>query len=438
MANSKNSPSNDLTALLQERLGRHVEPGQQVCVALSGGLDSIALLHALSVVANSLGIPTPAAIHVNHGLSPNADYWESFSRHFCDRLGLAFESRRVKVNVRGDGLEAAARKVRYAELNRLECDWIVLAHHRDDQAETVLLNLLRGTGIHGAAAMAEVNGQMLRPFLDISRAQILQYARQNDLSWIEDESNADIRYSRNFLRHQVIPLLERQFPQASQNIARAATAFAAASSVLDQIAREDIGSDAGLDIQRLTALSQTRAANLLAYYLRHHGLQIPGQAMLYELLRQLTTAARDRQIRFVISDYAIRRYHDRVFVTEFPAQPVQSIPWSGESEISWGKHWIRFRSAPGSGIDAAILKDSDLRFSPRHGGESLQLRVDGPNRPLKDLLREIDIPPWIRSTLPILYAGSEVVWVPAVGIAARYRCKPDADGVLIEFDGVTW
>lgn len=437
MANSKSRLSTDLPALLCNRLGRYVGPGQRLCVALSGGVDSVVLLHAAIPSVAALGIRQLVALHVHHGLSPHADEWGAFCRELCDQLGIALEVRRVQVTLNGEGLEAAARKERYAVLDAFESDWILLGHHRDDQAETILLNLLRGAGVHGAAGMAERRGRLLRPLLGVSREEIVGYAKQCALSWIEDESNADSCYSRNFLRHQVMPLLERSFPSAATNLARAARVFGEAAELLDQVAKDDFGGAKRLNVSQLKDLPSSRAANLLAYYLRRQGLQIPGNAILEEMLRQLITAGCDSEICFAIGNRDVRRFRNEVFVDSH-SQPVSPTVWSGESTIPWGGYRIHARASVGDGIAASILNGCPLHFAARRGGDVLQLRQGGPRRPLKDILREAAVPPWHRKNLPVLYSGDDVVWVAGIGAAAKYRCKPGAAGFLIEFDGVTW
>lgn len=437
MANIKSKPSTDLSSMISDRLVRYVEPGQRMGVALSGGVDSVVLLHAMVALAKVLGFEQPLACHVNHGLSPHAHEWEAFCRKLCDQLDVVLEVCRVNVTPVGEGLEAAARRARYAALDAIQCDWVLLGHHRDDQAETLLLNLLRGAGVHGAAGMAEKRGRLLRPLLDTTREEIVDYARQFGLTWIVDESNADISYSRNFLRHNAIPLLERTFPRVVTKLARSAQAFGEAAELLDQLAEEDLGGERVLTASRLGALSLPRAANLLTHYLRCHGLQIPGSVMIREMLRQLLTAAEDREICFTLGNCEVRRFRDRILV-DIPSVAGTPTLWSGEGTIVWGCHQIHARSIVGEGVAANTLDLGTLYFSARRGGESVQLRQDGPRRRLKDILREAAIPPWRRKNLPVLYSGKDVVWVAGIGVAAEYRCKPGMEGFLIEFDGVTW
>jgi len=199
-------------------------PSASLAVALSGGVDSVVLLHLLK----SEGF-RPAAIHVHHGLSPNADAWADFCRKLCRRWGVPLSVHRVKVRKKGKGLEAAAREARYRVFSKLSHSVICLAHHLDDQAETVLMNLLRGAGARGASGMAPENGfhgkTLLRPLLDVSRKSILDYARSHRLDWIEDESNADESLTRNYVRRRLGPLIESRFPAWKTSLARAARHF---------------------------------------------------------------------------------------------------------------------------------------------------------------------------------------------------------------------
>lgn len=300
MASSRKSPATEpVAAAVAACIDRHVAAGERVCVALSGGVDSVVLLHAL-VRARS---PRLSALHVHHGLHPHADRWAAFCADLCGRLAVPFACVRVAVE-RGsrDGLEAAARRARHAAFAAADADWVMLAHQRDDQAETMLFNLLRGSGLAGAAAMRERSGRLLRPLLDVDRNQIAAYARAHALAWIEDDSNSDTRFSRNFLRHEVFPEVARRFPAAAKNLAAAATRFAEGLDLLDALAQSDLGGteDFPLSCALLAGLGEARARNALRYLLAKRGVQIPGEARLRETLRQLLEAAPDRhpQVRF--------------------------------------------------------------------------------------------------------------------------------------------
>lgn len=294
MASSRKFPSIDTPdAAVAACLSRHVRAGERVVVGLSGGVDSVALLHALR------GLECPlSALHVHHGLSANADRWESFCRDLCQAWDIPLAVERVEVERDSpEGLEAAARRARHAAFGRTPGDWILLAHHRGDQAETLLFNLLRGAGVRGAAAMGERNGRLLRPFLAIGRAGIVAYAEAIGLSWIEDESNDDVRFSRNWLRHRILPELARRFPGAEAGLAAAAGRFAEAQTLLDELAEADLG-DAPMDfpvaVERLQDLAAPRARNLLRCLLSRRGIGIPSEERLAEALRQCLEAGPDR------------------------------------------------------------------------------------------------------------------------------------------------
>ncbi|MCX7898155.1 MAG: tRNA lysidine(34) synthetase TilS [Rhodocyclaceae bacterium] len=277
-------------------LRRYVKAGERLLVGFSGGADSLTLLRVLAGLRDSLGFEL-AACHVHHGLSAHADAWLAFCAEVCKELDIEFLPARVAVgNARGLGLEAAARAARYAVFEQQRADWIVLAHHRDDQAETVLFNLLRGTGLIGAAGMKERHRRYLRPFLGVSRAEILAYARQKGWRWIEDESNRDLRHTRNYLRHEILPRIERHLPAARKNLAAAASRFAEASALLDELARQDLGgADAfPLPVAQLQALSEARATNALRYLLQQQGVLIPSAGRLKEAIRQLCGARPER------------------------------------------------------------------------------------------------------------------------------------------------
>lgn len=324
MVSSRKSPSIEsaptgLVAGLRFCLDRHVLPGQHVVVALSGGIDSVSLLHAL-VILHELAHPAfrLSALHVHHALSPNADQWVEFCRDYCARLDIAFISTHVTVErASKDGLEAAARRARHAVFAAADADWLMLAHHREDQAETLMFNLLRGTGVTGAGAMRELNGRLLRPLLSIGRDTIEAYAREHCLEWIEDESNGDTRYARNYLRRNIFPELTRRFPAATKNLAGAAARFAEAQELLDDLARLDLGPDDAdfpVSLKRFGALDEVRARNLLRYLLAVRGVQIPSEIRLREALRQMLTAAEDRHPAIVLGQYRLVRRRGRVYL----------------------------------------------------------------------------------------------------------------------------
>jgi len=289
-------------------------------VALSGGRDSVALLHLLLALRGEFGYAL-AALHVNHGISPNADTWQAFCQHLCKGMGVPLTAEQVDVQRDApEGLEAAARVRRYEVFARSNADWVAFAHHRGDQAETLLFNLLRGTGLAGATAMPEARSigegrRLIRPLLGISRDEIDSYLRRHRLDWIDDESNADTGYARNFLRHRIVPLLQSRFPAAETKLASAAAHFAEARDLLDELALNDLAGEPPcfpLPVARLSALSEARARNLLRFLLAKHGVQIPSAQRLVELLRQLKEAKADRHPAASFGGFRISRRRGRV------------------------------------------------------------------------------------------------------------------------------
>jgi len=309
-------------------LKRHVRAGEHVIVGLSGGMDSVVLLHALATLSRTTEQAFHlSALHVHHGISPNADRWAEFCSNYAQQLGVPYSNEHVEVErASKDGLEAAARRARHAVFDAVDADWIMLAHHRDDQAETLLFNLLRGTGIAGAVAMRERSGRLLRPFLTIGRSEIEHYASAHRLAWCDDESNADVRHSRNFLRHRILAPLSQRFSAAAKNLAAAAARFAEAQDLLGALARLDLGEDSNdfpLSLDKLRALDEPRARNVLRYLLAQRAVSIPSEARLREALRQMLDARADRHPALVLGAYRLLRRRDRIHLEPADASIVR-------------------------------------------------------------------------------------------------------------------
>ncbi|KAF0162149.1 MAG: tRNA(Ile)-lysidine synthase [Rhodocyclaceae bacterium] len=289
-------------------LSRYAKAGDSVVVGFSGGLDSTVLLHAASRLTRDAALEL-SALHVHHGLNTNADAWADSCAHVCLGSNIPLTILRVDVPLNtGEGVEAAARRVRHRALANHSAEWILLAHHADDQAETVLHNLLRGAGVRGAAAMPEIRGRVLRPLLGLARDELLGYARAHQLAWIEDDSNADRRYTRNFLRHEILPLIASRFPKASEQLAAAADRFGEADSLLDDLASLDLGGHRPvfpLPLSLFRDLPDARARNLLRAMLTWHEVQPPDERRLIEFVRQLQTAGNDRHPRIDLARYSL-------------------------------------------------------------------------------------------------------------------------------------
>jgi tRNA(Ile)-lysidine synthase len=371
-----------------------------IAVGLSGGVDSVVLLHQLK----DRGV---SAIHVHHGLSPNADAWASFCRSLCNKLGIPLKVKRVRVRRTGQGLEAAAREARYGAFKEIDVDIIALAHNLDDQAETVLMNLLRGAGARGASGMAErtrLGAKILwRPLLGTSRNSIEKYAREKKLKWIEDESNADEALTRNFIRRSVGPLLEAKFPRWKESLARAAR----------HIAKKEAGRE-----------------ELLRKFLQAKGLRAPSEAKLAEMLKQLAAGGARTLIEH--DGARLRLYRSKVLLDQDTPAEFSRQEWKGESLLklpALGGE-LRFRKARGKGI---ALEHQPLSVRLRAGGERLQPDPRRPRRTLKNLFQEAGVPPWQRERLPLLFRGDDLVWVPGLGIDARFQAARGTQGLIPEW-----
>jgi tRNA(Ile)-lysidine synthase len=293
----------------------------------------------------------------------------------------------------------------------VKADAIALAHNRDDQAETVLFNLLRGTGLAGASGMparGRLGGKLLlRPLLGMPRSAIRDYAAAHRLGWVEDESNADEALTRNFIRRRVGPLLESRFPRWRESLARAARHFA--SSEMD-------------------------SQKLLRGYLKGKGLRAPSEAKLVEMLRQL--GAGKGAIEH--DGKVLRLYRNKTYLTtKHNGNPFRPVSWKGESRIdipALGGE-LRFRKVRGQGIDRSLLKAGKLQVRLRSGGERLQLDAKRPRRTLKNLFQEAGVPPWERERLPLLYRGEDLVWAPGLGVDVRFLTASRATGFVPEWSG---
>jgi tRNA(Ile)-lysidine synthase len=399
MAASRKLPSVDTALLAPLR-------GKRLAIGLSGGIDSVVLLHVLRALQPQFRYRL-SSVHVNHGISPNAGGWEKFCSVFCRDLEVPLTIRKIKVVKQRKGLEAAARDARREALSKLSVDAIALAHHLDDQAETVLLNLLRGAGIEGASGMAAQSrlGKklLLRPLLAVTRAEISAYAAEHQLGWVEDESNRDTALTRNFLRREVGPVLESRFPRWRESLARAA---------------------------RHLAKERGEPTRQFRKFLESRGLKAPSESRLAEMLKQ--AAAGRGAIKH--DGVTLRFYRGKVFSGK-EKKPSRFKPktWNGESRLSLpdlgGE--LQFKRVRGQGIDAQ-LKPLQVRL--RSGGERLKLDARRPHRTLKNLFQEAGIPPWERERLPLLYRGEELVWAPGLGVDVKFLAASRADGLMPEWN----
>jgi tRNA(Ile)-lysidine synthase len=418
-------------AMLEDVAGR---PARFV-VALSGGLDSTVLAHALATTRERHGVSVLAA-HVDHGLQPESGRWSAECRSFAGEFGIDFASLGVDVDRRsGLGLEAAARAARYGALADLlgEGDWLLSAHHRDDQAETLLLNLTRGSGPSGLAGIGEARplgaGWLIRPLLAVSRDALEEYAHRHALAWITDPSNEDPQFDRNYLRHEVLPLLEARWPGVAERLARSAALAGEAAALLDELAALDrrvLGKRPDrLELAPYRELSPARQRNVLRHVLTQLGMPLPGTAQLEQIVTELVPAREDAQPLVAWPGAEARRYRDRLYLIRAAGAEAEAVDAGATDCIRLPDDLgvLRLRRGAEWGLSNAVLERGlELRF--RVGGEQLKPCGQNHTRTLKKLLQEEGIVPWMRDRVPLLFSGGELVAVADLWVAADAASQP--------------
>lgn len=437
----------DLPGWLAGRLAGLVPPGSKSrwVVAFSGGADSLALLAALATVVREQPAARRVAlraVHVDHGINPRSSAWATHCRRQCRSLGVPLTVRRAQLaRRRGASLEAEARAARYRLLGESlrSGEVLMTAHHLDDQLETVLLQLLRGAGVAGLAAMPEcarfARGWLLRPVLGLERAALRGWAGTAGLDWVEDDSNADERFDRNYLRRRVLPPLTARWRAAPRVVARSAAHLAEARAVLDEVATEDLrhaGCGDALDVAALQALSPARRRNAARAWIQRQGLPLPDTRHLARVVGELCAARPDSQPCVRWEGAEIRRHRGQLHALSPQATVPADVvlpPWNWRRRrvvsLGPGCGSLALVRDPAGPLDGARLP-ARLAIHWRAGGERLRTEQDGPRRTLKEVLRVRGVLPWMRERLPLVRAGEALVAVADLVVAAEYQAGPGA------------
>jgi tRNA(Ile)-lysidine synthase len=430
-------------------------PAVRLVAAFSGGVDSTAVLAALAA-DRPKGLAL-RAVHVNHGLHPNAAKWSAHCRAVAHRLGVQLDVLTAKV-VRPSGvsLEAAARDARYAVLAQaLETgEFLLTGHHEDDQLETVLLQLFRGAGMAGLAAMPDIapfaGGWLVRPLLPRSRAELEDWVRSAGLSWIEDDTNADETLDRNYLRRRVVPLLRERWQGVGSAVSRSARHAAEGQRLLDMIARRDVeraASGAGLFVPALRALQPDRRRNALRFWIARAGARAPDTSRLEELAGPAIDARPDSSPRVTWGDVEVRRHADVLSINVIGDGGPRSMGRGRSTQrsgaqraadppgIDWPWRSVSVLELPDAGGTLELKPDPhgpiDLDAIPatvtvrhRQGGERLRPRRGGPRRTLKSLLQESRVPIGQRARLPLVFSGTTLLAVGALWVDESIQVTP--------------
>jgi len=447
-------------------------------VAYSGGRDSTALLSLVGELreARLPGFARPHAVHVHHGLHRDADSWAGHCERQCATLGIELTVRRVRVDRRGVGVEAAARTARYRALaeaaRELGAAAVLTAHHLDDRLETFLLQWIRGAGLEGLSAMAEkreldaaesplshasgrgAGGEggratpllLLRPLLHVPRERIERYVEQKALSFVEDPSNADPRFDRSALRQRVLPELAKLRSGFRGAAERSIELIAEGAEVLRSVAREDLQTctrDAPasmLRIDRLVMLPEARRTLVLREWLAQAHLVAPPRARLREALQQAIHAGADARVLIRIGDHELRRHHGLLCLNapRRGAPALHALQWQGEHELvvpGWGGTLVFTRTSD-EGFDARWLGAEPLQLRPRTGGERFKPHPTRPSKRLKQIFQEARIPEYERSALPLVWRDGKLIYVAGVGPDTRMLVA-EGERVRIEWVGAT-
>ncbi len=412
----------------RQQLAKHCPNQTAFFIGLSGGVDSVVLLHLFAQARQALSLKL-RAIHIHHGLSPNADSWATFCEQLCEQWAIPLTV--CKVQVQGkQGLEANARTARYQAIQQhiQPNEMLATAHHLDDQAETFFLALKRGSGIQGLGAMQAVsfwqNVAIFRPLLSFSKTDILAYAKQHQLKWIEDESNFNTDFDRNFLRQTALPLLNQRWQQFNQMVARSSQHCAEQQQLIEELLKPELASrlqNGGLDITGFEYFSLLKQQQLVRLWLAQAHLAMPSVAQLEQIIQRLILAKADKNPQVKLEQHLIRRYQQQIFIT-----PIQAEIDDFELELPPQSEEIQLPASLGivqrNGIEIIYkisgkshrlllpdtLQQTPLRLTNRYPSK-VQCYGKNHREEMKKIWQENRIPIWQRGRIPLLFSAERLV-----------------------------
>jgi len=415
-------------------------------VAYSGGPDSHALLHSLAALRPNLSGISVCAIHVNHGLAATAADWEGHCAEVCQGLQITFHAVRVTVGrTRGTSIEEEARRVRYQALARYmdQGDVVLTAHTEDDQAETLLLQLLRGSGADGLAAMpghvAFACGWLARPLLTLPRRALQVYSRTQALDSVEDPSNQDRRLARNYVRHEVLPVLESRWPSVGQVLARTALHLAQSRQLMIDLAEIDLAHVRNPDTNTLNRcglmpLDSSRRRNAIRAWIRDSGATLPSTSQLDQIEKNVLESAIDASPVVSFGDTSVRRYANDLYLLPRRLTTSQAaFCWELPTTRSLVGGQLTAKFSKGQGIASVWVPHNKVWVQFRHGGERFRMTGSGHHKSLKKLFQEWRIPPWERSLIPLIYIEDHLAAVAGLWVSQRFASRSHEMGWMIEW-----
>ncbi|WP_299195319.1 tRNA lysidine(34) synthetase TilS [uncultured Amphritea sp.] len=423
----------DLQSHFNQQLDNRSGTVTRWVIGLSGGLDSVVLLH---LAARALPADRILVVNIDHQLQTPSAQWSAFCGRLANTLNLPFRSEKVVVDGSAS-LERAARRARYQAFENIlqSGDCLLLAHHLDDQAETMLFRLLRGAGVRGLAGIPERRSlgraELFRPLLSVSRQQLMAWAEAEQLEWIEDPSNTDLSYDRNYLRHAVLPLLQARWPGFSQRWSDTARYMEEAEQLHHDLAEMDsasVSKDGGLCCEALMRLSQPRRNNLLRFWLRRAGVAV-GERQILSIIK-LIAAADDRQPIVTLGEVKLRRYQGVLLL-----QPDESVfEWGGRPLTLAGEVTVQGCLVVNSDLDGAGLKSlSGVTLRNRRDGDRCKPVGRGGSCSLKKVFQELRVPVWQRSSWPVCVVGDEIVALPGICICEGWQSEKKGSGFAVNW-----
>lgn len=417
----------------------------KIWVAYSGGVDSHVLLHSLQqyLIENSINTNV-SAIHVNHGLNKKANEWQQHAIDVCNKLNVPIVCESIHVNVTSS-VENSAREKRYEVYSKYlqENDILLMAHHLDDQAETLLFRVLRGTGNRGLQGIPKVRslakGTVIRPLLSIAKKQILEYASFFKLSWIEDNTNSESKYSRNYIRNQIFPVVKEKWPDYLRSFARLAENSSQSCEILEEIAKQDLDGvrieSAILPLDSISHLSENRKQNAISYFIQQLGYSQPSRSHFKELQKTFLVKGRSAQHVLQLGDYEIRKYQNNLFFLkkiEHVKMKNRVLPFSAGNIIRINDvSRLVITSEQRNGLLIDKISDFSIRF--RKGGEKILSDDGSMHMSLKKMFNQWQVPPWRRDITPLICNRDEIVCIPEYYINPRYLADTHA-GLSISWE----
>ena len=427
-------------------------------VGYSGGLDSHVLVH---VMVELVGKKKITVVHVNHQLSADSDIWQEHCEDICLELGVDIICKTVSIKNRGTGIEDAAREARYGIFEKLlkKNDLLILAHHADDQIETMLFRLFRGSGIKGMSGMPISrllgNGELFRPLLPFFRRDLESYALANQINWIEDDSNLDVAFDRNFIRHKLIPTINERWPNSSFQLNRSANIFAESDFLINVLAQKDfaivteVSERVGwsISIDKLNGFETIRQKNILRYWFNLHNLTLPSYAVLDNALDQMIGSKADAEPIVSWGDLQLRRFNKKLYLLPFNFDDPNysfkkkkglellekySIKRDGSSQLILpDSSSLCVKRKIKGGLKMDFKKNLEIRF--RSGGERCKPKGRSGSNTLKKLFQEYSLEPWLRNNIPLIYIDNHLAAVGDLWVCDEFCAEPDELGIQLEW-----